>query len=1203
MKSLIHIVIIQLCVIPIFFQNIYGQDKPSGVKKIKNETFDVLPGFLNPPKGFGEVPFYWWQGDTLTKERIAWQLDQLQDKHISSLQINYSHLDSGGLIYGLSRPSKPALFTPEWWDLFRWFAKESQKRGMTISVSDYTLGVGQGFSMDDALKEFPEMNGSILRDSIKTLTGKCKWKLPSGFLNLTASQINADGSVKQNIRVNLLPYINDNILIYDFGEETFQVSCIYEEKVIPSYNPMHPKSGEAYIYHFFNRFEEALPPENKKALDFFFSDELNFRLSGNIWDDRFAEEFKKRKGYDIVPWLDALFTDTGDITPKIRLDYNDVMVSLSEENFFIPVFEWHEKRGLTYGCDHGGRGRNVVEFGDYFRTQRWNQGPGSDQPRLSKDIIKAKVAASIAHLYNRPRVWLEGFHSSGWGTSSADITEAIFANFVAGYNLLSFHGLYYSTMGGWWEWAPPDNHFRMPYWSQIKPLMECTERLSYILSQGNHVCDVAIIYPTEPVVAGMDGNNSVDVAFKTGELIYTEGIDFDFIDYESIARAETKNGELQVSGEKYKVIIIPSMKAIRFSTLQKLQEFKEAGGVIVNIGEKPVATEKNGLNDAEVEKLLASIFTEDKNTIECKNEEEVLKKLEGSYSPNFKILAELEERPFVMHRSIGKRDIYALYNFPKNTKCFFQSKGSVQLWNPWNGEVSSLAHLAKETKNGTEITLPLSKTEIQLIVFDPEEKNQFKEIVLNELTSCDTLDDNWDFELKPSLDNRWGDFELPASNKLMGAQVRQLYIKENGEYKGVETIPDSTWNFITCAYGTHFLKLGPLATLPEEKDLLKIIPENISDPIVLDKNKFIWEPYKFSWQNGVEGDYGHQGWHGLKGEMYDNFIRLGAIDEFRHSLKRVPEKEGSFYVLYTEVVAPDNGSFDLLTGEEKPALLYINGKKTDANSSVAQLKKGKNPVLMVYNKACETYLVFRKPEVPRPEKQPISMCWYGDTGILPFDCSSVTQAKSGLYTFQSAPGLQSLSFSAYGDVSLWIEGNKCTPAITSKSLDGLKTYAANIKNENKETSNVVLKIDYQPGYTDGAALPQYIKQTCGKGSINLGDWSGIDGLRAYSGGASYRKTIDIKSSDLSGGRIEIDLGEVVSSAELLVNGKSAGIKLAPPYLFNITEMAKTGENKIEVLVYNTLSNNFIGTPTRFRGSIKSGLLGPVTIFTYEKNNY
>ena len=53
-----------------------------------SSDFDVLPGFQNPPKGYGNVPFYWWIGDTLTKERILWQLEQLEGMGITGLQIN-----------------------------------------------------------------------------------------------------------------------------------------------------------------------------------------------------------------------------------------------------------------------------------------------------------------------------------------------------------------------------------------------------------------------------------------------------------------------------------------------------------------------------------------------------------------------------------------------------------------------------------------------------------------------------------------------------------------------------------------------------------------------------------------------------------------------------------------------------------------------------------------------------------------------------------------------------------------------------------------------------------------------------------------------------------------------------------------------------------------------------------------------------------
>ena len=86
----------------------------------RNTDLDALPGFVHPPHGYGEVPFYWWLGDTLTKERLTWQLDQLSGRGIVSLQINYadSDRDTGGYGIGhgsgLTYPSDPPLFSDAW---------------------------------------------------------------------------------------------------------------------------------------------------------------------------------------------------------------------------------------------------------------------------------------------------------------------------------------------------------------------------------------------------------------------------------------------------------------------------------------------------------------------------------------------------------------------------------------------------------------------------------------------------------------------------------------------------------------------------------------------------------------------------------------------------------------------------------------------------------------------------------------------------------------------------------------------------------------------------------------------------------------------------------------------------------------------------------------------------------------------------------
>ncbi|MDR1593448.1 MAG: hypothetical protein LBS43_03040 [Prevotellaceae bacterium] len=123
----------------LLFLQVNAQPNPAGWKK-ENLTREVLINdFSAPPPGYGNVAFYWWLGDPLTKERLSWQLERLaQMGHgMTGLQINYAHSDKGGLTYGYSMSSEPPLFSDEWWKLVQWFMQEAKKRDISISLSDY----------------------------------------------------------------------------------------------------------------------------------------------------------------------------------------------------------------------------------------------------------------------------------------------------------------------------------------------------------------------------------------------------------------------------------------------------------------------------------------------------------------------------------------------------------------------------------------------------------------------------------------------------------------------------------------------------------------------------------------------------------------------------------------------------------------------------------------------------------------------------------------------------------------------------------------------------------------------------------------------------------------------------------------------------------------------------------------------------------
>ena len=97
--------------------------------------------------------------------------------------------------------------------------------------------------------------------------------------------------------------------------------------------------------------------------------------------------------------------------------------------------------------------------------------------------------------------------------------------------------------------------------------------------------------------------------------------------------------------------------------------------------------------------------------------------------------------------------------------------------------------------------------------------------------------------------------------------------------------------------------------------------------------------------------------------------------------------------------------------------------------------------------------------------------------------------------------------------------------------------------------------------------------------------------------ASIRQTFDLNETPCDG-RLILDLGKVFATAEVLVNGVSAGILSAPPWRVNVTKLIKNGTNRLTIRVANTLANHYcvgIPTPYAFPHQTRSGLFGPVLL--------
>lgn len=1202
--------------------------------------------FSHPSFEFGPVPFWWWVGEPLDRGRLEWQLDRLLEKGVRNAIVSYNHHGDGSPNRG-----EPAVFSAEWWDLMRYMLEACQRRGMQLSFQDYTL-------LNPTLEEIggaePGMAGSgTLREANARVSGggavtiQAEGGVVAAFAYpLRSGRADAGGALDLNgaVRGGVLKWQAPA------GDGEWLVVLMWCRS--SAFDPLHPDSGALAIGRFYAPFEREVGGHLGRTLSISFQDELDFGAGMPRWSRVLPVEFQARKGYALLPVLAALWHDLGAPTPKVRIDYADVVVRLLEERYFIPVFEWHERHGLLFGNDNIGRGgieagRQV--YGDAFRTMRWYSAPGTDDPSLAgaRAFRGLKVNSSIAHLYRRPRVWNECFHSSGWGTLPGDVVAALNADFVLGATVVNLHGLYYSTFGGWWEWAPPDFHFRQPYWDDTEALAGYATRLCQALSQGVHVCDVAIVYPITALEGGLnplvDASEEFDLpvserqagnagatldaaeasAFGIGRRLLESGVDFDFVDFESLERAGVCDGGLRVAGEAYRVLVLPWMSAVRFSTLCVARDFMRSGGLVIFYGCKPTASERAGAEDAELDALVAELCGPQAGGVFLPGGfqavlEEVVRHAGRDFDPSATGFQ-------AVHRRAGETDLYFVFNPAREEvagEVGFRASGRAVRMDAWTGETHPLAS-ERVSAELSRIALRLGPGEGALVAFEgaPEGDVPKTFVPLPPEVEMEALDlsDRWEVELEPTMDNRFGDFRRPPGPVCLGAEARRFRHAPEGEGGAVgwekRDFDDARWSEVTFSFGQKLWCLGPLPPGPELEAMVGgLASAGAIDPeraVSLGGSKFSWRPYAFSTRWGVENDPHLMDWsagpHGLKGKVPDEFIDLHT------------GTPGAIWLLWTAVEVAEARTATFTMGSRSRYAAWLNGRRVleqdselppgrqsiwnlphyrcEPQENEVALHAGANPLLLRFvqpeGQRMRAFAAFAPPPLsPVPE---LALRWFAAPGHPLLNPCPQEPARASWYRFQPAPGLRTLRVVARAACSAWADGAALALVASERRSDGV--IESRFALGGPPPSRVALRVEPVRGAFGGDSLVEPVGMECGPGELRAGDWCG-QGLAHYSGRAWYRQTLSL-SPWQARNAICLDLGGVAATAGIWVNGRKLATLIAPPWRVPVEGVLQAGKNRIEIRVANTLANHFhagIPTPYAPAGQTVSGLLGPVQLY-------
>jgi hypothetical protein len=669
---------------------------------------EAAAAFPAPPPEYGAIHWAIWGGQQ-TKESVLADIERMQ--------ANGAHV----IMLNCSRGMKPKFFSPEYMDLVKFTVMECKKRGMKVWIED-DAGYPSGFAGGIISRNHPELGMQALvadtRISVaagQTLTSS----LPSdtvgalAFLRQTGEtrvlSLPADGQLRWtapsgNWEIVLVRHVyRSSPTRYTNREDgTNDKDSLYS---LIDY--LNPEATRVYLKAIHEAYEGLLGEEFGKTVLGFRGDEPDY--TGFMpWTPKLLDSFRQMKGYDLQPYLARFFEPSfTQETLRAKADYWDVWSALFRDNFFKPQEDWCKARNMEY-MTHLNHEEQMLDLsrnedlirneGSLFRAMRYAGVPGIDNlNQIAPGVVAdfPKLAASVAHLNGRPQVWTEqggALHQAG--------------KFVADYQLV--RGINFLQIRGANKPALTESG------TLSKPAADIigyVNRASYLLSIGRPAAQVALFHPTDSLWLGDKEADETTVRLAT-ELLEHQ-VDFDHADTDALAEGcRLEGGEfVNLSGQRYRAVIIPSSTVIDKRVLTRLQSFAKAGGKVVFVGRTPsMVAGRNFMHPEPGVPDLGFAAIEPSGHIN----DRVIAALP---TPDVKLDAFCAPLKYI-HRSLQNAELYFFFNESAQAQtrtATLSGSGCVQVWDATHGTIRPLAGVAKAS--GVAIVpLTLAPHEARFIV-------------------------------------------------------------------------------------------------------------------------------------------------------------------------------------------------------------------------------------------------------------------------------------------------------------------------------------------------------------------------------------------------------------------------------------------------------------------------------------------------------
>ncbi|MDI9430531.1 MAG: glycosyl hydrolase [Planctomycetota bacterium] len=665
-----------------------------GIVSAGSSTTQMRSDFRDPPVRYWPRPLWFWNDTEVTAQDVREQMQKSKER---------SRYGGFGIL-PFGKSFRPDYLSEEYFAIYGAALEQARRLGMTMSLYDeygFPSGsAGAPNSRDTSLfqQRYPNLTLKRLDKHEQTVAGPSAYDatIPPGTLMSIVAMNTATLE-----RVHLTDAGESRSLRWDVPQGTWKVMifvCVVDG--YPCCDYLDPEAVDRFIAMTHQAYYDRFTGHFGTTIDSTFFDEPTlYRGEGRTWTNTFNEKFEKHHGFDPRPYYPALWYDIGPETQAARNYLFGFRTELYARGFPKRIQDWCAEHGIeaTGHQDQEEIANPVSVSGDLMKCFQHQAIPGVDKIGGDRPAERVyKVISSAAYNWDKTLVMSETYGAMG-DLSWDQIYIVAMEQYTKGINLLIPHAVWYDQTRVTFK---PELSYRSPIYAEGLPEFNTwLARLNVMLQDdARHVADIAVLYP----IATLQGSHRLDGPLgyyqggvtipeadylDVGEALIAAGRDYTFLHPDILdERCTIEDNELVLKNEihpgRFKVLVLPGHRTIRWSNLQKIKAFHDAGGKVIATGELPSKSAEFG-HDADVAAAITALFAEKSSAATL---QEKLDSALAVYDVAFKG----ERVPRYIHKVKDGMHIYLFANLDSTAldiRVRLRGCLELQIWDPHTGEL------------------------------------------------------------------------------------------------------------------------------------------------------------------------------------------------------------------------------------------------------------------------------------------------------------------------------------------------------------------------------------------------------------------------------------------------------------------------------------------------------------------------------------